>query len=244
MATLYTYAPILQEVQDACVQLLLPKPTGVYDSQDEHAILMGSYANLIGPMLTDEIEWQQFDLVFTVTGDGVKSTWDLPPGFSRFTNDTGWSLSNRRPVIIVNSQQWAAIQAWVSQSFFVNPACRIANDQLQFLVPPAGGEVITFDYTTSYWVQDGAVPTLLKERLTANSDVPLFDSLLFTIALKLKWLEIRGMPTTGVQNEFDRRMQQVTPRNAMAQAMSLNSGVGTGFRYLDQFNSPDTGLGM
>jgi hypothetical protein len=243
MATLYTYTPILQAVQDACVQLNLPKPSGVYDSQDEHAILMGSYANLVGPMLVDEAEWQQFDTAFSLTGDGMKSTWDLPPGFSRFKNDTGWSLANRRPVIIVNDQQWAAIQAWISQSFFVNPAARLQDDQLQFLVPPALNEVITFDYVTKFWVQDGAVPTTFKERLTQNSDIPLFDSLLFTIALKLKWLEIRGMPTQGVQNEFNKRLSQLLPRNVMAQALSLNSGVGFGFRYLDVFNSPDTGLG-
>lgn len=244
MATLYTYAPILQSVQDACVQLNLPKPIGVYDSQDEHAILMGSYANLIGPMLTDEAEWQQFDVVFDITGDAVRFAWDLPPGFSRFKNDTGWSHANRRPVIILNDQQWAAIQAWVSQSFFINPACRIGNDQLEFLMPPAANERITFDYVSSYWVIDGAVPTTKKERLTANSDVPMFDSLLFTIALKLKWLEIRGMPTQGVQREFDRRMAQILPRNIMAGALSLNGGTGSGFRYLDSFNMPDTNIGL
>jgi len=232
-------------VQDACVQLNLTKPTGVYDIADEHATIMGSYANMIGPMMVDTEEWQQFDKPLSITGDGSQTDFPLPSDLSRIKNDTGWSHANRRPVIVVNEQQFAAIRAWVSQSFFINPACKIANDNLVFVTAPALNENITFEYVSKNWVIDGTTPSVLKERITTNSDTPMFDSVLFTIALRLKWLQVRGMPTAQAQQEFNIRLSQVLPRNIMAGVLSLNGGTYTGFRYLDGFyNSPDTGFSL
>jgi len=242
--SLYTYKPILTLVQDACVQMNLAKPAGVYDSEDENAQIMGSMANLIGPMLQDVWIWQQFYKPFEVIGDSVALTFPLPADFSRFVNDTGWSYSKRRPVIILNQQQWAAIKSWLSQSFYVNPACMIMNDLLQFMTAPAGGEKITFEYVSKNWVIDGDDPTARKEALTTNADIPMHDSVLFTQAIRVKWLESRGMSTAGAQQDFNERLKQLQARNAMAQQLSLNGGTFTGFRYLDSYwNAPDTNLG-
>ena len=242
--SLYTYGTILEEVQDACGQLNLVKPTGVFDTNDENALIMGNYANLVGSMLQDINEWQQFYKTFTVLGDGLETSFPLPTDYSRMTNDTGWSYSKRRPVIILNQQQWAAIKSWLSQSFFVNPACTLMDDVVEFMVAPADGEKITFSYTSKFWVIDGVNPTLFKERITNNSDVPMHDSVLFSLALRIKWLESRGMNTTGAQQDFNERFRMLTSRNRMAQNLSLNGGTFTGFRYLDNFwNTPDTNIG-
>ena len=242
--SLYTYKPILIQVQDACQQLNLTKPAGVYDSQDENSTIMGAYANLVGPMLQDVWEWQQFYMPFSVTGDGTQTNFPLPENFSRFTNDTGWSLSKRRPVIIMNQAQWAAIKSWLSQSFFVNPACMIMEDTLQFMTAPADGEEITFEYTSKFWVIDGTDPNVFKEQCTLNSDTPMHDSVLFTLGLKIKWLEARGMTTAGPQQDFNERFTTLKMRNNMAQQLSLNGGSFTGFRYMDSaWNAPDTNYG-
>jgi len=242
--SLYTYGTILEEVQDACGQLNLVKPTGVFDTNDENALIMGNYGNLIGEMLQDVAEWQQFYKLFTVIGDATKTSFDLPPDFNRFTNDTGWSYSKRRPVIILNQQQWAAIKSWLSQSFFVNPAVTLMGDKLEFMMAPGDGEKITFEYTSKYWVQDADDPLVFKEFITKNGDVPMHDRMLFTTALKVKWLESRGMSTMGAQQDFNERLKQLTMRNRMAQQLSLNGGTFTGFRYIDNFwNAPDTNLG-
>ena len=242
--SLYTYGTILQCVQDACLQLTLAKPSGVYDSADEHAVLMGNYANMIGPMLSDLPQWQQFDTEYEIIGDGVKTEFDLPVDLSRFYDNTGWSHANRRPVIIVNNQQKAAIEAWVSKSFFVNPAAIIENDKMRFLTPPADMERITFTYVSSFWVIDGADSLSRKYRMDSNADKPMFDSILFTFALKLKWAETRGMPTAAFQADFNSRLSMLLNRNQMANTLVLGRGLGSGgFRYLDGGNVPDVGFG-
>jgi hypothetical protein len=243
MAALYTYAPILKCVQDALAQLAQESPLSAFGSADEHAKLMVSYANQIGIFLTESEDWQQLITLLTLTGDSVRTAFDLPADMSRIISDTGWSAAHRRPVVVVNAQQQAEIRAWASGSFFVNPACRLMGDQLVFLTPPATGEVITFEYISKNWVLDGDAVTL-KSALVTDADTPRFDSVLFTIVLKLRWLQARGMPTGSVQDEFNRRYLQVTSRDNMAQVLSLNGGTMVGMRYLDGYNVPDTGLGF
>lgn len=243
MSALYTYGTILSEVQNALVTLNQNRPTGVYDSQDGNAVLMGALANQIGPLLTESYEWQQFRLTLTVTGDGVTSNFALPAGLDKITTDTGWSETNRRPVQILNAQQWAALQAWVGQTPYITPAVRMVNNEMQFAYPPALDEVITFEYVTRNWVLD-VDGTTTKEVLSNNGDTPLHDSLLFTFALKLKWAEVRGMDTTALQQDFEDRFLQITGRNTMASTLVIGAGSITGPRLLGLGNIPETGYGL
>lgn len=243
MSNLYVYKTILQEVQDALVTLNQSRPTGVYDSQDSNAILMGALANQIGPLLTEAFEWQQFRLTLTVTGDGSTTEFALPAGLDKITSDTGWSQTNRRPVQILNAQQWAAAQAWIGQTPYLTPACRMSNNALEFISAPAVSEVITFEYVTRNWVLDADGVTT-KEALVVNADKPLHDSLLFTFALKLKWAEVRGMSTASLQQDFEDRFLQITGRNTMASTLIIGAGDLTGPRLLGLGNIPETGYGL
>jgi hypothetical protein len=238
--SLYTYGTILEEVQDALIQLSQIKPVGVYDSADDNSVLMGSFANTIGPTLS-VFPWQQFRFTFTVTGDGVADSFDLPEDYSRMVDDTGWSTAQRRPVVVVTAQSWAAVKAWIGQSFYINPAARIFDDKIYFISPPADGDLINFEYVGKNWVldQDG---TTYKYRLSANADTPLYDSQMFMLALKLKWAGNKGLPTQEYQQDFDERFSEMMQTNQMGGRLSLNGGLG-GWRYLNGANVPNTGYG-
>src|SRR5215510_8048094 len=110
MASLQKLDTVLYEVQQACIQLSLPPPTGVFDSFDETAQLMGSVANLAGIMVAEAHDWQQLRKAYSITGDALRTAWDLPSDFSRFVDGTGWSLGMRRPVAVLNPQQWYSVQ--------------------------------------------------------------------------------------------------------------------------------------
>src|SRR5262245_47870054 len=142
MASLQKLDTILYEVQQACIQMSLPAPVGVYDVTDENALLMGSVANLAGVMVDEALDWQHLRKTLTLVGDGVKVAFDLPADFSRFVDGTGWSIKQRRPVTVLNAQQWAGYAAWLSP-VSLGPVCRIIADQLKFMTAPALDEVIT-----------------------------------------------------------------------------------------------------
>ena len=228
---------------DAAI-LSLPVPTGVYDSLDQTAQLMGSLANLAGVLISDVYNWQHLQEEFVITGDGVKKEWPLPDDFSNFVDNTGWSEAIRRPVVVLNAQQWARISSWLSQSFYVNPACRIYKSNLQFMSPPATGDV-KFQYRVRNWVIDGVTPTTRKDMLTHNADIPDFDWLMMVLGIKLKWLEQKGMNTDAAQADLNERYFQLTQKDLLAPILTLSGPVPGGFRYLDNFyNTPDTNVGI
>lgn len=244
MAALQKVENVLYEVQEACKQLSLPVPAGVYDSQDQTAILMGSVVNLAGIMVAEAYQWEFLQEELVIVGDGVETQFDLPANFSAFVDNTGWSLAIRRPVVVLNAQQWAAISSWLSQSFYINPACRIYKDKLQFMSAPPVGE-IHFQYRTIDWVIDSTVVGGYKQKCNQNSDIPRFDWLLMTLATKLKWLQVKNMNTLSAQQDFDDRLLQLTQRNQQAPVLTLAGPIPGGFRYLDNFfNTPDMNIGI
>ena len=244
MASLQKLDTILYEVQQASLQMSLPAPTGVYDSVDDNALLMGSVANLAGIMVAEAYDWQQLRKTFSIVGDAVKTAFDLPADLSRFVDNTGWSTTMRRPIVIVNAQQWALAKSWVPK-LTISPMCRIFGDQLQFLVAPTNGEVITIEYVDANWVIDADVLTTFKQRADKNGDKPRLDWLLMVIAIKLKWLEQKGMGTVAVQSDFNDRMQLLLAHDKVAQSLTLSGPVPGGFRYIDSAaNVPDSAFGM
>ena len=245
MATLQKQQTILWEVQEACKQLALPIPNDVFGSQDETALLMGSLANMAGILLSDGFNWQDLQKELVITGDGATKEFPLPADFGSIVDNTGWSYAIRRPVIVLNPQQWAAISTWLSQSFYINPACRIYQNKLQFMTaPPALGK-IQFQYRICDWVITAPDPNTTAPILANNGDIPRFDWLMMVLAIKCKWLEQKGMDTTAAQSDLNDRYLQLTQRDEVAPTLTLSGPMPGGFRYLDNFfNSPDTGIGI
>jgi hypothetical protein len=146
-------------------------------------------------------------------------------------------------VIVVNAQQWATQASWLGPVTLA-PVCRIFADQLAFMVPPANGDTISLEYIDANWVIDAVSPGTYKQRASLNGDIPRFDWLLMVLAIKTKWLEQKGMNTTGAQADFNDRLLQLTNRDQMGQTLTLSGPVPGNFRYLNGIgNVPESGFG-
>ena len=91
---------------------------------------------------------------------------------------------------------------------------------------------------------DGTNPALVKHRANANADKPRFDWLLMVQAIKVKWLEHKGMNTSAAQADFNERLYQLTQHDQMGQVLTLSGPVPGGFRMIDgAANVPESGFG-
>lgn len=237
------YQSVLESVQDACLQLGLGRPAGVYDSQDAHAQQMGSFINNLGQLLLDTYEWQQFKEDFSITGDGSTTVWPLPDNFNRILGNTGWSYALRRPVGVVDDAHWAGLKAWVGSSFYYKPVVRIRDNSLEFLTAPALNELVKFTIVNGLWVQDADMPSTRKPKCGKNGDIPMFDWLVCVFGLKKLWLESKGLDSTAATAEMEARIEQTKVRNVVAAALSLNGGA-QGVPYINpDLGMPITGYG-
>jgi hypothetical protein len=183
--------------------------------------------------------------VLVLNGDGVRTQYDLPVNFSSIVDSTGWSNAVRRPVVVLNPQQWAGVSSWLSTSFYTNPAARIFQNTIQFMSPPPPASTVTFQYRKSDWVIDGVDPTKTKGILERSADVPRFDWLMMTLAIKVKWYEQKKMDTSAAQSDLNDRYLQLTQRDELGQTLPLSGPSIGGFRYLDNYyNTPDSGIGF
>ena len=237
-----TYGTVLDIVQAATRQLSILVPTGVYDSLDENALSMGSSLNIIGPMLLSHRKiFQQFRREWSITGDGVRTNWDLPNDYGRLVNNTGWSYAMSRPVRLVNAEQWAAYR--VSRvSLAVQPIFRLMGDQFVFATPPANGEAISFEYLSKNWVIDGVNVAIQKELCNRNADTPMFDFTLMVLAVKMKWREAKGFDTQADTTDFNDRLLQVADADVPGDTLSLSGNLGQ--PYVSGWNLPNTNYGL
>src|SRR5262245_46237862 len=241
MPSLQRTNTILFEIQQACIQLSLTRPTDAFVLTDQNLLMMTSAANLAGIMVNDAHAWQSQRKQVTFTGDDTTVQFDFPTDFDRFVDGTGWSSSFTQPVIPLNPQQWATAIAWTGGSFYINPACRIWQNKLEFLTAPALDNEITFEYISSNWVIDADDPATFKGVVEKNGDTPMFDWLLMVLAIKAKWLELKRMDTASVMSDFNDRLQQLMQNDVLGATLTLNGP--SGMRYLDYYNVPQTGYG-
>jgi hypothetical protein len=236
-----SYGTVLDIVQAATRQMSILVPTGVYDSLDENALLMGSNINNIGAMLLAHRKvFQQFRREWTLTGDGVRTNWDIPSDYGRLVNNTGWSYAMSRPVRLVSADQWAAYK--VSRvALAVQPIFRLMNDQFVFATPPMLGETMTFEYLSSNWVIDGVNVAIQKEQCTRNSDKPMFDFTLMVLATKMKWREAKGFDTQAETTDFNDRLMQLADADTPGDILSLSGG---SHPLVSEWNLPVTGYGL
>ena len=234
MASLQQYQTILYEVQEACKQLSLPIPGGVFDVSGETPLLMGSLANLAGTLLADNYRWQHLQKKWTIPGDSVTTQWPLPTDFASVVDNTGWDVPLGRKCFVLNPQQWAEIENNSTPSSFV-PVCRVYQDFMEFMTPPTGN--VRFQYKVRNWVIDGETQQT-KSFLTKNADVPKFDWLMMVIALKVKWLESKNMNTLAAQSDLNDRYNQLTQKDGTAPTLYLSGSRLADDRLINELNTP------
>jgi hypothetical protein len=231
---------ILYEIQQAAVQLSLAPPADAFGSQDETALMMGSAANLAGPLINGLRVWQFMCAPVSFAGDGVRAVYALPSDFDRFVDSTGWSTLNAGPVQPMSSRDAAGQR----DSAPLQPyRCRLFGGMLEFLTPPIDGDTITFEYVRKTWVLDAEDITTRKEIVNKNGDIPVFDWVTMILAIKVKWLELKRMDNAAAMSDLMDRLGQNANADVMGGTISLVPGRG-GYRYLDpMYNLPAGGYG-
>lgn len=242
-----SYLPVLNIVQEACRQMSILVPAGVYGSQDENAELMGSVINNIGQMLLANRRcMQQFRQPLVFTGDGLRKAFDVPANYGRLINTTGWSYSLRRPVRLATPQEWNALLAWTGTGApTFQPIYRLINDQFTFLIAPAVGEKIQFEYVLNTWIIDGNDSSKRKQYCNVDADMPMFDSLLMILATKVAWRSAKGFDNTADTTDFNDRLDQVYDADVPGEVLVLGQGGAIGGTpLLSGLNLPNTGYGL
>lgn len=231
-------------INAAAVEVGLTPVTDPYSSSNAAFVELRNMLNTAGREISRMFDWQTIlkdgTITITSTDDG---DYDIPTDYLSMVANTAWDTTNRRPVMgPVTAKDWAFLTARdiasINYWYF-----RIQGNKFKFYPnnPVGANAAIIYQYKSAYWVLKSDNTTYQKTVMT-GTDKPLFDSLLMSRYLKLKWLQAKQFDTTDAQNDFNEQFTLLTGADVPGYVLDA-SGVSPHL-YLDAYNNVlDTGYG-
>jgi hypothetical protein len=239
MARLETAASI---INDAAVEVGLLPSDDTFGTQDQAFIQLRTLFNSAGRELVSMFAWQILQQPYTLTTQiGDSGMYDLPDDFDRMINQTGWNRSANLPVPGPLSPQTYAMvigRDFGSTTLYVSFMLS-ENKLVLYPTPPPADIDISFSYISRNWLRDAGGTTI--DRATANDDTALFDPLLLTKFLIVKYKAAKGYDIAVASREFDMCYMSITGYDKGARILSASGD--SGYPYLTVNNIPFTGFG-
>lgn len=239
-----------QIVNNAAAETGLTAVADVWGSSDPAFIQLRTLLGTAGMELLLLHQWQRMIKLKTITTVVPPDTgnYDLPDDFLYMIDQTGWSPTNAGTGLPLggplSEQDWTYLVNTNLAASTIYVSFKISQGLFQVLPsPPATGIVINFEYVSRWWVAATALPTVLaKDSPTVNTDIIMFEPILITKFLKLRYLEAKGFDTTAAVGQFLTMFQAYTGKDVSAPV--LNMARSRFFPYLGYRNIPETNYGL
>lgn len=232
------YWSALQIGTQLAAELGLPTPASMVDATNVTAKQLLAMMQSGGAELQLYYPWEQFKQDYAPTIVPATDSYALPADWRYAVDQTQWDRTNHWPLLGPKSpQEWA----WLKGSFVASlPRIRFRIMNNQFKLYPAPTVVLDLhqEYVSSYWVAlTGAPNTGVKELITLDTDIPMYDPWLLVKFVKYKFYELKGFPTQGVQADFMRIFTSLTGKDTGAEILNLAPRVTD--PYIGPFSIPD-----
>jgi len=228
-------------INTVAAEVGLTPVTDPFASTDPAFIQLATLCTSAGRELLGLHLWQRLLRTHTFTTT-VSTTEPLPAGFVSMIDQTYWDQTNQFPLAgPLSPQTWAYVKYGLLASGTVYVSFRVAEGVIQMLPDPmTPGLTISFEYVSDNWVLEADGVTYDNE-VQASDETILFDQLLITKFLKLRFLEAKGFDTSAAMDQFKTAFMQVTGRDVSAPVLSMARR--PSFPYLGLRNVPETGYG-
>lgn len=235
-------------INRAAVELGLVPAADPFSSEDMNFVQLKHLLNTAGEELAQAYDWEflvKSHQILTQADDS--GDYDLPTDFLYMLNQTGWERSRRVPLFgALSAQDWTYLQGRKLASKTIYASFRIQQGKFTIYPNPVPeGLDINFEYQSKNWaVQSPNANPVPVDAVSEASDLILYDKVLISRYLKVKYLEAKGFDSAKAQDDFYQQFAFVTGKEKGAEILRAG-GRGRGFPYLDgNRNTPDTGYGM
>lgn len=237
------HRPVKEIVNQALQEIGLPQADTVISAPDDAtAFQILGLINALGDQLCRAHDWQFLEETAQFTGDGIITEFPMPDNFGRMVNQTQWASKNKRPMFgPMTPQGWSWIQFGIV-SVGVYYRYRIILDKFNVFPVPTDGEQFHFYYISKNWVFDPVESAVqghpvYKDKITADTDVPLFDDMLMVAGAKFKIWSAKGMESTNLGREFQYMLDAEKAQSQGAPVIALDRR--WEYLYVSGQNVPD-----
>lgn len=215
-------------VQSVYTKVLASKPTVATGSSDPKVLQCLEFLNEAGQELAARYTWQVLtnETVFTTVATESQGTLAAltAPGFSYILNNVMWNRSQRRPVFGPRSDaEWQNLKA----TFIAGPwvQFRIRQNQLLFLPAPPAGQMVAFEWMSSYWASNGS-GTIFNSSFQSDSDVSLLDERVLGLDTLWRFRRANKLAYDEDYNKAQAAIEDLVSRDGTKPTLNLN-GIAT-----------------
>ena len=184
------------------------------------------------------------EIITTIPG---QRDYALPQGFSNIITGTAWDRSTfRRAPGPLTPQQDQRLQGGLIDTVSLTPRYRVALSEdthtvrLRLDPVPAGEDEIAFEYLSKFWARESESSPISLERITKDSQIPVFPSHLVELDLEWRVRKSQGLnyrtDIAEFEMERDRLFVQSTGLKDVSMSPSSGNTLGAG-------NIPESGFG-
>lgn len=222
------YWPALQTLNQVAGELGLPQLTTLVGTSDVQAIQLLAMLNSSGNELQLYYPWEQFRREWNFTTTANVGEYALPDDWDYAIDQTQWDRSNHWPLLGPKSaQEWA----WLKGGLLAaapRMRFRIYDNKFHLWPVPGADQTppnynMSQEYISKYWVSSETAPDNVfdSDMVKADGDIIGYNPWLVVKYVKLKFYELKGFNTTGVQGDFMRVFNSLTGKDTGAPILSL-----------------------
>ncbi len=214
---------IAQEAADICA---VQRPTDLFNSSVQNDQLFASVVHSTLDSLMRRAEWQAITregVLYTTDGQTDYLIENVAPDFHSLVNGTMYIRDNMRFVIgAISEERWAREKQFHTPE--IDVLFKIQNNKFKFLKDP-GNLKLHFTYKSNAVCYDAETEEP-KPRLTANTDIPIFDEYLVKLGIIWRWNKRTGLDYTEEYNEYQRELEKSYAETKAAGDIRLDSHYG------------------
>ena len=214
---------IAQEAADICA---VQRPTDLFNSSVQNDQLFASVVHSTLDSLMRHAEWQAITregVLYTTDGQTDYLIENVAPDFHSLVNGTMYIRDNMRFVIgAISEERWAREKQFHTPE--IDVLFKIQNNKFKFLKDP-GNLKLHFTYKSNAVCYDAETEEP-KPRLTANTDIPIFDEYLVKLGIIWRWNKRTGLDYTEEYNEYQRELEKSYAETKAAGDIRLDSHYG------------------
>lgn len=215
---------LLTIVQDAMVEVGLPRPQYAIVSTDPGVIAMISMVNQTGTHLMRRHAWTALQTEKTFTSVALASQQTasaVPTDFDRFINESFWNRTKTRQVRgPLSPQEWQQRQA--SPIGGITDYFRMQGGQIYIYPTPEAGWSMAYEYVSNYWVAGS------KAAMTADSDTALVDENLLKLGAIWRYLKSRSMDYAEEFRSFEQETETAIAKDGGKETLRFRGNRPTG----------------
>ena len=207
-----------------------------------------AFAQDAGRDCMERANWTGLDRAATLTGDGTTTLFTLPADWARFNpGDKAPNsplISSKYPLTPlfgpINAEELNALKALPAST--VRPVWRMIGTSLELWPALSAGEIVTFNYFSSFWILavDGVTR---RKRWVADTDSSLIDEDLLMKGTVWRWLASKGLDYAEPFRMYEMSLmrnaaQQMTERVTSTSSKLFEASMGSYFGSITDNTSP------